>query len=119
MAWSFDKHTPVYLQIAARIRNEIIRGNYPPHSQVPSVRQLALMAAVNPNTIQRALTTLEAEGLIYSESTSGRFVTGDEKLIESAKHCAARELVDAFLKQAAELSIGKEELITMIEEEIK
>ena len=54
MAWSFDKHTPVYIQIADRIRSEIITGEYPPESQIPSVRQLAYMAAVNPNTVQRA-----------------------------------------------------------------
>ncbi|MBQ4105237.1 MAG: GntR family transcriptional regulator [Clostridia bacterium] len=117
MAWSFDKHTPVYLQIAERIRNEIIVGNYPPASQVPSVRQLALTAAVNPNTVQHALTALEAEGLIYSEGTAGRFVTTDAELIASARHTAAKELVDEFLKQAASLSISRDELIKMIEEE--
>lgn len=117
MAWSFDKHTPVYLQIAGRIRNDIIRGVYPPHSQIPSVRQLALTAAVNPNTVQHALTALEAERLIYSESTAGRFVTGNTELIESAKQQAARELVEDFLMRAQELSITKEELIRMIEEE--
>lgn len=117
MAWSFDRHTPVYLQITGRIRNEIIKGTYKPHSQIPSVRQLALEAAVNPNTVQRALADLEAEGLIYSESTSGRFVTGDTELINAAKHKAAKEFVDDFLKKAQELSISTDELIEMIKEE--
>ncbi len=119
MAWSFDRHTPVYLQITGRIRNEIIKGTYKPHSQIPSVRQLALEAAVNPNTVQRALADLEAEGLIYSESTSGRFVTGDTELIAAAKHKAAKEFVEEFLMKAQELSISKAELIKMIEEEIE
>lgn len=117
MAWSFDKHTPVYLQIAGRIRSDIIRGVYPPHSQIPSVRQLALTAAVNPNTVQHALMALEAEGLIYSESTAGRFVTGNTELIDCAKREAARELVADFLRKAQELSITRDELIKMIEEE--
>ena len=117
MAWSFDKHTPVYLQIAGRIRNDIIRGVYPPGSQIPSVRQLALLAAVNPNTVQHALTALESEGLIYSESTAGRFVTQHKKLIEAAKRDAARELVTDFLQKAQELSITRDELIKMLEEE--
>lgn len=116
MAWSFDKHTPVYLQIAARIRAEIIRGTYPPNTQIPSVRQLAVTAAVNPNTVQHALVALESEGLIYSESTSGRFVTDNEELIQLARHRAAGEMVEDFLRQAGELSISKEELIKMIEE---
>lgn len=119
MAWSFDKHTPVYMQIAQRIRNEIISGAYPPHSQIPSVRQLALTAAVNPNTVQHALTALEAEGIIYSESTSGRFVTDDIELIASARSMAARALVNDFIRQAEDLSISRAELIKMIEEEIE
>ncbi len=119
MAWSFDKHTPVYLQIADRIRNDIIRGVYPPNSQIPSVRQLALTAAVNPNTVQHALTALESEGIIYSESTAGRFVTDNAELIRSAKLETARELVTEFVKKAQELSITREELIKMIEEEKK
>ena len=119
MAWSFDKHTPVYLQIAERIRNDIISGVYPPSSQIPSVRQLALTAAVNPNTVQHALTALEGEGLIYSESTSGRFVTSDTDLICEAKRKAAKEFVAIFLKYAEQLSLSREELIKMIEEECK
>lgn len=117
MAWSFDKHTPVFVQIAERIRADIISGVYPPSSQIPSVRQLALTAAVNPNTVQHALTALEAEGLIYSESTSGRFVTDNLELIHKAKREAAQKLIMEFLRKAQELSITKEELIEMIKEE--
>lgn len=119
MAWSFDKHSPVYLQIASRIRAEIISGNYPPKSQIPSVRQLALVAAVNPNTVQHALTALEAEGIICSEGTAGRFVTDNEALIAQARKAAARALVAEFMHNAHRLSIDKEELIKMIEEESK
>ena len=117
MAWSFDKHTPVYLQIAERIRNDIISGVYLPVSQIPSVRQLALTAAVNPNTVQHALTVLEGEGLIFSESTSGRFVTSDTELIEKARKNAAREFVSTFLRYAQQLSFSRDEIINMIEEE--
>lgn len=117
MAWSFSGHTPVYLQIAERIRGDIIGGIYPPNSQVPSVRQLALTAAVNPNTVQHALTALEAEGIIYSEGTAGRFVTDNTELISAARHKAAKELVRSFVAQAQQLSIDRAELIKMIEEE--
>lgn len=117
MAWNFDKHTPVFVQIADRIRADIISGVYPPSSQIPSVRQLALTAAVNPNTVQHALTALEAEGLIYSESTSGRFVTDNLRVIEVARVQAAQKLVMEFLRKAQEISITKDELIEMIKEE--
>ncbi len=117
MAWSFDKHTPVYMQIADRIRSGIISGEYPSGSQIPSVRQLALVAAVNPNTMQHALMELEAEGLLHSEGTSGRFVTEDPKLLESARRQAAKRLVSAFASQARQMSLTKEEIIDLIEEE--
>lgn len=117
MSWSFDKHTPVYIQIAERIRSEIITGEYTPESQIPSVRQLAFMAAVNPNTVQRALTELEDEGIIYSKGTSGRFVTDDLALIENARHKVAKSVVNDFVSQAKRLGITKAEIIRMIEEE--
>ncbi len=116
VSWSFDKHKPVYIQIAERIRSEIITGEYPPQSQIPSVRQLAFMAAVNPNTVQRALTELEDEGIIYSKGTSGRFVTDDLALIENARRKVAQSVVDDFVIQAKRLGITKAEIIRMVEE---
>lgn len=117
MAWSFDKHTPVYMQIADRIRSSIISGEYPPDSQIPSVRQLALLAAVNPNTVQHALTDLETEGIIYSKGTAGRFVTNDPALLDNARKQAARKLVKDFISHAEQMSLTKEELIIMMKEE--
>ncbi len=117
MAWSFDEYTPVYLQIADRIRNDIISGAYEKGAQIPPVRQLALTAAVNPNTVQHALTELESEGIIYSRGTSGRFVTDDLEIIASARQEAARKLIKDFIKQAESMSIDKKELIEMLEEE--
>lgn len=117
MAWSFNEYTPVYLQIADRIRNDIISGVYEKGAQIPPVRQLALTAAVNPNTVQHALTELESEGIIYSRGTSGRFVTDDLEIIASARQEAARKLIKDFIKQAGSMSIDKKELIKMLEEE--
>ncbi len=117
MSWNFDRHIPVYIQIADKICAQIITGEYAPEAQIPSVRQLAFMAAVNPNTVQRALTELENEGIIFSKGTLGRFVTSDEKLIEQARHRAAKQLVADFVNQAKRLNISKEEIIKFIEEE--
>ncbi len=119
MAWSFDEHTPVYMQIAERIRNSIINGTYPPDSQIPPVRQLALTAAVNPNTVQHALAELETEGIIYSRGTQGRFVTSDPERLNKARRDAARKLIKSFLAQAEQMSIAKDDLIKMIEEETR
>lgn len=117
MAWNFDEHTPVYLQIANRLRDDIIKGVYKPEEQIPTVRQLALTAAVNPNTVQRSLTELENEGLLYSRGTQGRFVTGDSEILSRAAERAARDLVHEFLKKAENLDISRERLIKMLEEE--
>lgn len=117
MAWNFNGSKPVYIQIAERLRNDIITGNYAPGEQIPPVRQLAVTAAVNPNTMQRALTELKNQGLICARDTSGCFVTEDVEILSDAKKNAAKELVSNFLRQAEYMSISKEELIRMIEKE--
>lgn len=116
MAWSFNAHTPVYMQIAARLRSEIIRGVYKPNDQIPPVRTLAVIAAVNPNTVQRALALLEEEGILYSHTTQGRYVTDDEEILERARKQSANELIEDFLQKAKELSISREELISILKE---
>ncbi len=117
MAWSFNQHAPVYIQIAKRLRTEIINGTYAPGEQIPPVRQLAITAAVNPNTMQHALSELEVEGLICAKGTQGRYVTEDVAVLSAARRTAAKQLVSEFLKQAESMSISKAELIKMIEEE--
>lgn len=116
MAWSFTSGTAVYLQIADRIIKSILSGEYSPGQQLPTVRQLALEAAVNPNTVQRAFTELESDGIIISKGTSGRFVTQDTEIIEQCRQKMARRIVLDFLKNAKQLSLTKEQLIEMIKE---
>lgn len=116
MAWSFTSGTAVYLQIADRITKSILSGEYPPGQQLPTVRQLALEAAVNPNTVQRSFTELESEGIIISKGTSGRFVTVDTKIIEDCRQKMARRIVLNLLENARQLSLTKEQLIELIKE---
>ena len=82
MPWELDNDRPIYLQLMERIQHDIISGVYKPGDKIPSVRDLALDAAVNPNTMQKALSELERSGLLYSQRTSGRFITDDEKLLK-------------------------------------
>ena len=93
MAWKFTSDRPVYLQIAERITKSVLSGEYKPGEQIPSVRQLALEAAVNPNTVQRAFSELENNGLIISKNTIGRFVTDDTEILESCSNALAKKLV--------------------------
>ncbi len=116
MAWKFSSDRPVYLQISERIVRKVLSGEYSAGEQIPSVRQIALEAAVNPNTVQHAFSELENEGLIISKGTLGRFVTDDEQVVEVCRKRMAEQLVREFSKDMRELSISKEQAIKMIEE---
>lgn len=98
MAWELDSDRPIFIQIVERIQMEIISGKYSPGDKLPSVRDLAAVAAVNPNTMQKALTELERTGLVYSQRTSGRFITEDAKMIEELKNNLAQEQIKEFLE---------------------
>ncbi len=117
MAWRFNSSSPVYIQIAERIKNLVFSGEYKAGEQIPSVRQLAQEAAVNPNTIQHAFIELENEGFIISKGTLGRFVTEDESVIESYRQIEAKKLAHGVLKNAKRMGVSKEKLISLIEGE--
>lgn len=117
MAWHFSTDRPVYMQLAERITRSVLTGEYQPGEQIPSVRQLAMEAAVNPNTVQHAFTELEGGGLIISRGTLGRFVTEDRAVIEACREQAARQLVRDFIENISQLSVTGQQAIAMIEEE--
>ena len=72
MPWNLDNERPIYLQLMERIQRDIISGVYKTGDRLPSVRDLAMDAAVNPNTMQKALSELERSGLVYSHRTYGK-----------------------------------------------
>ena len=117
MAWEFNRTTPVFMQIAGRLRSEILGGKYEANTQIPSVRQLAFEASVNPNTMQKALTKLEEDGLLYTRGTVGRFVTSDQAVLQRARELSKREILHDLLEQTKALGITGEELIRYIREE--
>ncbi len=116
MPWELDSDRPIYAQIVDRLKHEIVSGFYPPGSRLPSVRDLAAQASVNPNTMQRALSALESGGLIFSERTTGRFVTNNLELIRQAKEELARSNVQNFFSSMAELGYSKDDAISMANE---
>ena len=92
MNWKFVGDRPVYQQIMSLIRGGILTGELSPGQKIPSVRDLAAQAQVNPNTVQRALTELEREGLLVSGGTSGRRVTEEETVLKEMKEQSILEL---------------------------
>jgi DNA-binding transcriptional regulator YhcF (GntR family) len=99
------------MQIVSRIRADILGGVYQPDQQIPAVRQLALTAGVNPNTMQRAFAVLEAEQLFITRGTIGRFITTDTEVLERARDVMRRETVARLVEEAAAVGISPEELI--------
>ena len=116
MGWQLDKDRPIYLQIVERIRSRSAAGEYPPGAKLDSVRDLAAEAAVNPNTMQRALSELEQMGLLRTERTSGRYVTEDEALIAAVRRDLAREKIDEFVKNMSVLGYGRRDIVTLVKE---
>ena len=106
MAWKFSSDKPVYLQISDKIVKKVLSGEYPVGEQIPTVRQIALEAAVNPNTVQHAFSELENEGLIISKGTMGRFVTEDTEIISVCKHKMAEQLVNDFVKNKQNVKVS-------------
>mgnify|MGYP000554913363 FL=1 len=119
MPWNLDSSRPIYLQIIERVQMDIITGRYQPGDKLPSVRDLAQEAAVNPNTMQKALSELERSGLIYSQRTSGRFITEDKELIHQMKKELAAAEVSAFVAHMKQLGITPEEIRQLLAETIK
>lgn len=114
MSWKFAADAPIYLQVAEVIKLRILTGAYPPGTYIPSVRELAQEAAVNPNTMQKALSMLESTGLLTTHRNTGRIVTDNEDLIRCLRLEQARTYVDTCRKQLASLGFGREEIQSML-----
>ena len=117
MAWKFNPTEAVFVQIARHLQGEILKGTYLPDQQIPSVRQLATEAAVNPNTVQKALTLLEEEGLVCTRGTIGRFVTSEISVLDRAREHMRREMVARWLEEAEDLGLTVTEAIHYMQEE--
>lgn len=114
MAWTLDSDRPIYAQLVERIKTDIVSGVYSPGARLPSVRELAATAAVNPNTMQKAFAELERTGLIITMRTSGRIVTEDTTMINETRKELAMEQVSQFLTQMSKLGFDTNEIIELL-----
>lgn len=119
MPWNLDSGRPIYAQIIERVQLDIITGHYKPGEKLPSVRDLAAEAAVNPNTMQKALAELERSGLVYSQRTSGRFITEDAELIRKMRTDLAAMQVRDFIRKMKQLGLSAEEITSLISDILK
>jgi GntR family transcriptional regulator len=114
MSWDLKSDRPIYTQLIEQIQLMIVSGVYPAGAKLPSVRELAADAAVNPNTMQRALSQLEADGLLYSQRTSGRFVTEDVERIMQIKNGLAVDVIHEFLRKMNQLGYDTHQTINLM-----
>lgn len=117
MEWEFQNDRPIYSQIIEQIQLRIVSGIYPAGSKLMSVRDLAAEAGVNPNTMQRALSDLERDRLVFSQRTAGRFITEDQAMIEEVKGGLAKQQIENFLSNMARIGYDKKAVIAMIAKE--
>ena len=114
MSFDFKNELPIYLQIIYSIKMQIIKSEYKPLDKLPSVRELSVIYEVNPNTVQKALFELESIGLIFTERTNGKFVTGDKSVINRVKEQTVNEMVGDFLSSMQNLGYTTEEVIEIL-----
>lgn len=118
MAWEISSERSVYLQLVDIIRQKIMSGEYQPGQRMASVRELAADAAVNPNTMQRALAELERQGLIYTQRTSGRFVSEDKGLIAGLRLSGAKQRAKEFYCEMIQMGLSAEEVRQLLNQAI-
>ena len=116
MAWQFRNDAPIYTQLVAQIKLRIVAGTFQPGQRLPAVRDFAVEAGVNPNTMQRALAELEREQLVFSQRTAGRFVTEDSEMIQTIKQELAQQQLAQFFQAMAELGYARAEIVALVEQ---
>ncbi len=111
----FQSNTPIYLQLIDMVKLQIISGQLQPGEKLPSVRDLAMQYGVNPNTMQKALSELEWEKLVYTVRTTGRYVTEDADLIQKLRKELAEMRIGEFFTELHKLGYSKAEIRQLLE----
>ena len=117
MNWQFSNDAPIYAQLIRQIRAGIVSGAFSPGERLPPVRDLAMEAGVNPNTMQRALAQLEQDGLAKADRTAGRLVTQDTAILDAVRRAEAHVVVNQYYHAMAELGYSQQEATAMLKEE--
>ncbi len=111
---------PIYQQLATQIREGIARGELAPDTRLPSVRHLSRELVANPNTVARAYTELEREGLLHTRPGLGVFVAAPKsELTRKARERRLQENLDRLLTDAVHLGFTAEEVVRLVGEQVK
>ncbi len=113
----FEKKLPIYIQLIELFQQYIVSGTWPANASIDSVRNLALKYQVNPNTVFKALSELEDQGLLINDGTLGKRVCDDEQLIEQLKHHMFDQAKETFLKKAKEIGYDEAQVVRLLKGE--
>ena len=116
MIWKLNEDRPIWIQLKEQLGKQIVSGRFQSGEKLPSVRDLAREAGVNPNTMQRALAALDQDGLTTTNRTSGRCITTDEEVISSLRKELAGSIIKTYLDAMAEMGYSQSEAARMIED---
>lgn len=109
MEWTFNEEAPIYLQIKEQLKTRIATGDLKAGDKMPPVRELAVEAGVNPNTMQKALSELEREGLLYSNRTAGRFVSDNSEQTKGLQAELTEQYMRSFTENMAKVGCTPKE----------
>ena len=114
---NFDPMSPIWLQVATRLKQQIVTGELPPGSKLPGGRDLALQYGINPNPAARIYQEMEREGLCRTQRGLGTFVTESRETIGALREEMARQAVSRFLADLAGLGLSRDEAVRLIQKE--
>ena len=114
---NFDPMIPIWLQVATRIKQQIVTGELPPGSKLPGGRDLALQYGINPNTAARIYQELEREGVCQTQRGLGTFVTDSGETVQRLREEMARGAVSRFLADLKGIGMNREDAIELIRKE--
>ena len=112
----FDTSSPIWLQLVTEFSRRVATAEWAAGERIPGVRELALQLGVNPNTVQRALTEMERDGLFRSERTSGRFVTDDSSRVSRLRCELAAGAADDYIRISRGLSMELRDATVLVDE---
>lgn len=119
MNWTLDKSRPICPQICEQICAAVASGELLPGEKLLSVREIALLAGVNPNTVQKSLEELEQRGVIHSVRGSGWYVNENTDAAADEVKSLRRKKTEAYLLAMAQLGCGSDEIIDYVNNSLK
>jgi len=111
MTEEFQTSKPIYMQIAERIFQQIVRGEMASGEKLPSVREMAIQTGVNPNTIQRTYSEMERMGIVETRRGQGTFITENKEILAELKIRLQTDIIKSFVKSMKDIGFSKEEIV--------